>query len=172
MRLSGDLYERMRVDLEHDLRPGEGLDDDARRNWVDIAEMLADHRIDGGAIGAVGNVDGDFADVIEAGARFLEQGGEVAQGEVGLRRGILRTAARSDGPAVECRAGLAANEQLAGPRRDHRALPGEVLAVPIGIVVGTVALHGGCSGRRSEGFRVDLNHQLRPRQGRRPQAPC
>src|SRR5258706_8075236 len=128
-----------------------GLDNDPSRDRMDTAEMLADHRIDGRAIRAVGDVDGDLGDVVEARARILQQLSEVAQGEFGLGAGILGATAGADRAlAIERRSGLATNEQLRGAGGDHAALPGEVLAVPIGVIVFPVAGDGGSAGCRRQ----------------------
>ena len=99
---------------------------------MDVPEVPANHRIDRGAIGAVADIHGDLAHVVHAGTCLAQQRGEIAQREIGLRRGILGPPSETGHEtAVERRAGLAAHEQLGLARGDHRALPGYVLAEPV-----------------------------------------
>src|SRR5436309_2434926 len=101
------------VELKQNFGAGESRRDDAGRDRPGRSEKLADDRIDGGAIGAIADVNGDFADVIARGARFRQQDRKVLHRKLGLRGGIGGTpATRRDTRMIERRASLTAYEKL------------------------------------------------------------
>ena len=124
-------------------------------------KCLADDRVDRAAIGPVADIDGDLAHVVDAGAGFGQQRCEVGQRQIGLCRGVLRTAAGAGhGAAVERRAGLAADEQFARAGGDHRTLECDRLAEPLVEAEGANALDR----RADRCLGVDLHHQFGQRQ--------
>src|SRR5256885_13708655 len=66
------------IKFEQDIGPGEPRRDNAGRYRPDIAEMLADRRIDGRTIGTIANEDRDLADVLERSVCLRENSREVA----------------------------------------------------------------------------------------------
>src|SRR5436190_15414527 len=127
------------IEFEQDIGPGERRRDDAGRHRPDIAEMLADHRIDGRTVGTIANEDRDLADVLERSISLRENSREVGHRKVGLRPGVGATSALCFYTrVVEVRAGLPADEELIVSRKDHRALPWKPLTVPVVERVGRV----------------------------------
>src|SRR5712692_5385610 len=71
------------IDLYEHLRQGETVDDQARAAGEDSLQVAPDHSVDGFAIGAIGDVGRDLADMLHLGAGLLEQHLHVLHGLIG-----------------------------------------------------------------------------------------
>jgi hypothetical protein len=107
-------YHRLDVDLHHPFRPRQPVHDEAGRAGIDAFQPLANGAVDRLAIGAIGDVHGDLADMLEAASRLLEQ-------LLHLLHRLIRLGGRiadADHAAVERLADLTAQEDaVAGPDR-------------------------------------------------------
>src|SRR5262249_52965445 len=106
---------RLDVDLHLQLGHGESFDNKSRRHGRYPFEETADRVVDGDAIGPIGNIGRDFADVLEARSGFLEQLRDVAHGLSGLGGSILR----GYQAVVQIQAGLATYEEAVASLDHH-----------------------------------------------------
>src|SRR3979490_2152274 len=77
---------RRRVDFDEILRASECADDDAGGNREDAFQPAAYDAVDILAVARIGDVDGDFADVLEFAACLLKQHVDICHGLLGLSR--------------------------------------------------------------------------------------
>src|SRR5216683_1451450 len=94
------------IDLDQHLGQGKAVDDETGAAGKDAFEMSPDDVVDRLAIGAVGDIGGDLADISHLGAGLLEKNPDVLHRLISLRRRI----ALADEFIVEVEAGLAAQE--------------------------------------------------------------
>lgn len=79
------------VDLDEPFGPGEAAHDEAGRAREDALEPTPHDPVDGLSIADVGQVDDDLADILEEGAGFFEQLGDIRHRLLRLRPRVART---------------------------------------------------------------------------------
>ncbi len=123
--------DRLDLELDQHLGKRETADDETGAAGKDAAKMPPDRVVDRLAIGAVGDVQRDLADVFERRAGFLEQDLDVLHRLIGLRRRV----AGADEVMVEVEAGLAAQEDAVAGAHRHAHLVRAAFPDALGIVV-------------------------------------
>src|SRR5262245_39523666 len=119
------LHHRLDVNFNEETRTGETIHDQPRPHRKYTFQYMSNDLIDGLTVGTIYDINRDFANIVEAGARFLQQGFDIRHGLGGLGRGV----ARADKFAVQRAASLATEvNAIAGPH-GHRKLAAQVLAV-------------------------------------------
>ena len=105
---------RLDIDFHLQFRECQPLDDQSGADRVVAAQVVGDCLVDRYPVGRVGQIGGDHGDVVETGARLLQQHSGVLHRLVGLDRRIGRIAK----PLVEVESGLASKEDaVARPNR-------------------------------------------------------